>query len=186
MDEFLSDSLRLEDRKRQAREQFTQDKSRTCDIISIGMINNYKVRCNDSIEEFIDLNGHFPSEILDYIKLLEKLIEPITQGQQNNKNNVNLMAVVQGIADEVEINVPILPVPAVQQKSVTDVTSIPFMNTGEQESDNIEDNFLQNILSRLDKLESEVRLLKMRAPTDVAMDTFAEQLEKIASSSFLD
>jgi hypothetical protein len=188
------DHQRLEERKLRAKQVLEQTQiQHTCDVIPIGMIKNYKLRCDESIEDL----PFYPSEIGDYIRILERIIEPVMKGRADN---VNLAAYVQGVVNEIVIDLPPImtepivqisdPVAAAQYNSHLSPIAVGNIDDFSDHNTNDIKTTVDNLLKRVSQLESEVRKLKNNnldtIDTSGRVNPLGSFLEQIATSSFLD
>lgn len=201
---FEEDQERLEERKLNAKRALEQSqKTLTCDVISVGMIKNYKLRC----EEEVKVMNHYPTEISDYIRLLERVVEPTIKGLADN---VNVVAYIKGITDEIVIELPPIMTEPVQNANRDVVSSasnshLPFMETAytsstdEQKYVSIDE--FKALAQRVELLESKIspepiprytsevysgRDNKYEFIKDKNEDHLRKYIENMSSSNFLD
>lgn len=201
---FEEDQERLEERKLNAKRVLEQSqKTLTCDVISVGMIKNYKLRC----EEEVKVMNHYPTEISDYIRLLERVVEPTIKGLADN---VNVVAYIKGITDEIVIELPPIMTEPVQNAHRDIVSSasnshLPFMETAytsstdEQKYVSIDE--FKALAQRVELLESKIspepiprytsevyhgRDNKYEFTKDKNEDHLRKYIENMSSSNFLD
>lgn len=192
---FDEDQQRLEDRKLAARQLLEQSqKQLTCDVISVGMLRNYKIRYNDATADMTSV----PAEITDYVRLLERVIEP---AMTNHADNVNVAAYIKGVVDEIVIELPpILTEPIAPASATTSIDALP-MNTSEiwkPEHKVVSYDDFEELSRRVSKLESLVseRPATSHEPVshiggvyhgrDGTYDPVDKYLKNMSSSSFLD
>lgn len=193
------DQQRLEERKLRAKQALEQTQiQHTCDVISISMVKNYKLRCAESIKDL----PFFPSEIEDYIRILERIIEPV---MKKNTDNINLAAYVQGVVDEIIIDLPpVFTEPIVQTIKTADaataaqynrqISHLSTIDITENEFSTPKDTTIEELHRRVSQLEFDVRKLKSDTKYIQSDDLFASGrtnplggfLEQIQTSSFLD
>lgn len=167
---FEEDQKRLEERKLNAKRALEQSqKTLTCDVISVGMIKNYKLRC----EEEVEVMNHYPTEISDYVRLLERVIEPTIKGLADN---VNVVAYIKGITDEIVIELPPIMTEPVQpmHRDVAPSASnsrLPFMETT---STNYVDEQKYVSMDEFKALTQRVALLESKLSSKTSLESTVE------------